>query len=97
MSWSGLLARQQAAVYAALGEDASWPGITGPVRVILRDEDALVGLGVEDRIFLRVRQSEVASPAKGQAIELGDGRRFVLTRTPLLDRRKSWRCEAKPA
>ena len=97
MGWSDRLTRQQAAVYAALGEDAQWEGLTDPVRVILRDEDAIIGIAVDDQTFLRVRQSEVADPAKGQVVELGDGRRFRLTAAPLLDRKRSWRCQMSPA
>ncbi len=96
MSWASLLARQQAAVYAALGEDAQWEGVADPVRVIQRDEDTLIGVAVDDRCFLRVRQSEVPAPAQGQLVELADGRRFTLTGTPMLDRKRQWRCEAVP-
>ena len=96
MSWASLQERQQAAVYRALGFDAQWDGITDPVRVILRDDDALIGVAVDDRSFIRVRESEVATPADGQELELEDGRRFRIVGTPLRDRKRNWRCEARP-
>jgi len=99
VSWADLQARQQAAVYAALGEDADWtrgenPAV--PVRVILRDEDRVVGLSVDNAVLLRVRESELADPAKHDTVELADGRSFELIARPLLDRKRNWVCEAKP-
>lgn len=96
MSLSALMDKQQEAVFRSLGLEASWEGITDPVRVILRDDDAILGVTVNDRTFIRVRQSEVANPQRGHRVDLTDGRSFSLTGTPLLDRKKNWRCEAKP-
>ncbi len=99
MSWVELQARQQAAVYAALGFDADWKQGESdpvPVRVILRDEDRVIGMTVDDAVQLRVRESELAVPADRDVVELADGRRFELIARPLLDRKRNWRCEAKP-
>ena len=101
MSWARLQARQQAAVFAALGHDAQWEGVGGTVRVLLRDEDALLGQTVVDAVQIRVRRSEVEAPRSGQLVTVaganGDERRFELIGTPLLDRKATWRCEAAPA
>jgi len=99
MGWADLQARQQAAVYAALGHDADW--VQGakapvPVRVIVRDEDRVVGMTVEDVVQLRVRESDFAAPAKRDTVELEDGRRYEVIGRPLLDQKRNWRCEAKP-
>ena len=99
MGGADLQARQQAAVYAALGHDADW--VQGakapvPVRVIVRDEDRVVGMTVADAVQLRVRQSELANPAKRDTVELADGRRFEVIARPLLDRKRNWVCEAQP-
>ena len=97
MGWPELQARQQAAVFAALGEDAHWNGDAEPVRVVLRDQDSLIGMTVVDAISLHVRQVDVDQPEEGDTIELAaDGRRFGVIGTPLLDRKRNWRCEAAP-
>ncbi|MEL7783757.1 hypothetical protein AAG607_12095 [Citromicrobium bathyomarinum] len=97
MSWAERQARQQTIVFAALGHSATWPGIAEPVRVILRDEDAVLGMTTVDQAHLRVRESEVPDPQAGQTIELDDGRRYELLGTPLLDRKRNWVCQVKPA
>lgn len=101
--------RLQAAVFARLGEPATWQGTADPVRVRRptdRDEDfrteygALVVPGAQ----LAVRQSEVAEPVDGQQVQLldddgaalADGL-FVVDGAPKLDRKKGvWICRVKP-
>ena len=68
MAFVDSLERQQEAVFARLGEDADWEGITDPVRVILRHSEEVIGLAVDDSVPNRVRRSEVASPAEGQEV-----------------------------
>lgn len=94
MGWSDRIARQQAAVFAALGDDAIWQGVDGTVRVILRDDDTIIGTAVTDRIMVKVRQSEVADPRDGDQVVTEDGRTFTINDTPLLDRKMVWTCGA---
>lgn len=97
MSWSERQERLQSAVFASLGLDATWSGIAEPVRVIVRDQDVIIGRAIEDQVNLRVRKSEVPSPAAGDAVEIiEDGRRFEIIGSPLLDRKLNWNCEAVP-
>lgn len=96
MGWSDLQTRQQAAVFAALGHDATWQGITGTVRVIIRDEDQIIGQTIADAVIVRVRKSEVALPGDEDTVELDDGRQYRLIASPLLDRKLVWQCEASP-
>ncbi len=88
-----LVARQQEAIFRALGEDASWPGVEGDVRVILRDkdDDSSFGQGriVIRRYFLRVRASDVGQPKKGDVLTIAEVS-YRLTDTPRLDRKEVW-------
>lgn len=97
MGWSERQDRLQNAVYASLGLDATWTGADEPVRVILRDQDSVMGMAVVDVVTVRVRQREVANPAQGDQVEITqDGRRFEIVGSPLLDRKRNWQCEAAP-
>lgn len=96
MGWSDLQTRQQAAVFAALGHDATWEGIDDPVRVVIRDEDRVLGQTIADAVIVRVRQAEVEAPADEDIVVLDDGRRYQLIAPPLLDRKLVWQCEAQP-
>lgn len=96
MGYAEVMARQQAAVYAKLGIDADWGSPSTPVRVILRDDDAIVGRAVADSVIIRVRKSEVPAPVAGDPVALEDGRTYAVFGEPLLDRKGSWRCEAQP-
>lgn len=97
MGWSEKQAQLQAAVFASLGLDATWNGSAEPVRVIVRDQDEVFGRTVVDSVTLRVRQSEVSTPATGDTVEIEDGRTFEVIGEPLLDRKLNWVCEAAPA
>lgn len=100
MSFPAALERQQAAIFARLGEDATWEGAAGPVRVIRRDEDRQFGGEIEivaEAHVFRVRRSEVDSPTAGQTVTLADsGESFTVMGTPKLDRRRVWHCEMDP-
>lgn len=103
MSFAESVARQQNAVFRALGEDAAWTGVADPVRVILREADEELRLGegsvmVTGRV-LRVRKSEVAAPAQGQSVQVLDaagapvsGALFTIGGAPRLDRKGVWHC-----
>lgn len=99
MSWVVRQQRAQAAVFATLGIGADWfaggnaPAV--PVRIILRDEDNVLGMTVADQIIIRVRQLDVADPMDNDIVQLEDERRYRLFGTQLLDRKKVWHCEAK--
>ena len=84
-------------VFARLGRDATWQGSAETVRVILRDGDASFGEVVTDNVIIRGRESEVAEPVSGSEVNLTDGRDSTVIGTPLLNRRREWVCEAKPA
>lgn len=97
MGWSERQERLQAAVYSSLGLDATWEGLAEPVRVILRDQDAVLGMAVVDQVTIRVRRAEVAAPMTGDTVEIvEDRRRFEIIGKPLLDRKMNWQCEAAP-
>ncbi len=98
MSFPDVVARQQAAVFRTLGQDATWPGIADPVRVIPRERDDPVGFGESFDIrrvrFLRVRKVEVAAPAADDVVTLAlDGRLLKVIAQPRLDRKGVWVCE----
>lgn len=100
MSFPEIRARQQAAVFRTLGQDAVWPGVAEPVRVIPRERDDPVGFGESFEVrrvrFLRVRKVEVAAPTEGQAVELvDDGRLMKLIAQPRLDAKGVWVCEVQ--
>lgn len=108
MSFPQALQRQQAAIFARLGEDATWEGVTGTVRVRRRESDEDVRMGFTDAVVtgrvIMVRKSEVSAPAEGQAVQvlddagapLVDGA-FVVTGEPMLNRRGVWRCQVRTA
>lgn len=104
MSFAGAADRLQAAVFARLGEDATWSGIFGTVRVRRReyDEESHLGEGGAEILtvrFIRVRESEVAAPAEGDEVQiLGDGGvpvaggLYRVSGEPEIDRKRVWRC-----
>jgi hypothetical protein len=100
--------RQQAAIFDRLGDDATWQGITGTVRVRLRESDEDLRLDYGELIarghLIKVRKSEVAAPAVGQAVQLLDDDggdvpdgAFVVSGEPKLDRRDVWSMPVSPA
>lgn len=104
MSFAERVARQQTAVFRALGEDATWEGLADPVRVRLieRDEEARFDAAeaVVTSRFLLVRRSEVSEPEEGQAVQLLDaagsavaGGLFRVIGEPRIDRKGVWTCE----
>lgn len=98
--------RQQAAIFERLGEDATWDGASGPVRVLRRITDQDVRLGtatiVQTGVIIRVRKLEVPAPADGQQVQildddgnpLADGL-YVLNGEPEIDRKSVWHCPAR--
>lgn len=93
--------RQQAAIFRTLGEDAAWTGVAVSVRIRVAERDDLDGWG-DSRVvvrtrFVRVRRSEVASPAPDQIITRARAGADLLKviGTPRLDRKGVWTCEVK--
>lgn len=101
MSFAGVVARQQAAIFRTLGEDAAWTGVADPVRVRFADRDDLNGWGdaqVVVRVrFVRVRKIEVAAPVAGNIVtrELDGASLLKVIGEPRLDRKGVWTCEVK--
>lgn len=100
MSFVERVDRQQAVVFRTFGEDATWSGVSDPVRIRRADRDEEDGWG-ESRVvvrtrFVRVRQSEVAQPAAEDIVTrtLG-GPLLKIIGTPRLDRKRVWTCEVK--
>lgn len=106
MGFAGAVALQQNAVFRALGEDANWDGVTGPVRVrrLAADQDVRLGMAtiVQTGVIIRVRKLEVPAPADGQQVQilgddgspLADGLYFI-NGEPELDRKSVWHCPAR--
>nr|WP_312161224.1 hypothetical protein [Brevundimonas diminuta] len=97
MSFPQVRENLQAAIFARLGEDAFYDDRPEPVRVRLAEGDETAGFGDGGRLILgamtmRVRRSEVSSPAEGQGFRLTNGRRFTIFADPLLDRNGVWLC-----
>jgi hypothetical protein len=83
------------ATYRAAGAD---PGV--PVRVILRRPDRVGEFGetriVTETLLIDVRVSDVATPADGDAFDIG-GETFVVQGEPIRDgERLVWTIEARP-
>lgn len=100
-------ARLQAAVFARLGEAATWTGVAGNVRVLRREADEELHLDrgtiIEDGGRIRVRQSEVAAPAVGNEVQILDvdgnpvaGALYTVSGEPQLDRKGVWTCTVGP-
>jgi hypothetical protein len=107
MSFLQALERQQAAIFARLGEDADWEGVDLPVRVLRREADEQVGFthgaALIDGHRLRVRKSEVDAPSEGQLVQILDDQgfsiedgKFRVVGEPKLDRRRVWTCIVEP-
>jgi len=107
MSFAQALERQQAAIFDRLGVDADWQDI-GVVRIRYREADENQHLDFGEVIVpgrtIKVRQSQVPTPAEGQTVQLLDasgdpvsGGAFVVDGEPTLDRRGVWTCPVKPA
>ena len=98
MSFIAARSRLVDAVFRRLGEDAAWAGVDLPVRIILREQSDDVQLG-DTRLmgtarFIRVRRSEVLSPAEGAIVEpMESGGKYRVIGEPMLDRRAVWLCE----
>lgn len=98
MGFAGARERQQAAIFARLGEDAIFDGGAEPVRVRHLDEDEVAGFGdgsnlIVPRESVRVRRIDVAAPSIGKIFELIEsGRRFRITSDPIRNRNDVWVC-----
>lgn len=108
MSFSESVARSQAAIFRALGEDATWTGVAGPVRIRRREEDEEIRLDQGELVAtgrrIRVRKSEVPDPAEGNQVQILDaagnpvaGALFTVAGAPELDRTAVWTCKVVPA
>ena len=108
MSQTDRAARIQDAVFAAFGEDATWQGVSDPVRVrrFEADERGDLGFGGSAIVtgrMIRVRASDVAEPAKGEEVQILDkygepiaGALYVVTGDPTMDRNRVWSCPVEP-
>lgn len=108
MPFSDALVRLEAAVFDRLGEDASWSGITGTVRVRRREADEEIGFGhgfaIVDGARIKVRKSEVPAPIEGDQVQVLDSNGtpledggFIVAGEPRLDRKGVWTCPVKAA
>lgn len=106
MSFSDALARLEAAVFDRLGEDADWESV-GVVRVRRREADEEVGFTHGSALVtghrIKVRRSQVESPAEGQTVQILDDSGdpvadalFTVTGEPRLDRKGVWTCIVEP-
>lgn len=101
------LTRQQAAIFRVLGEDAQWEGVASTVRVIRREADQVIHADYSELVgtgrTLKVRKSDVPSPAVGNQVQVLDAdgdpvadALFEVNGEPQLDRRGVWTCPAIP-
>jgi hypothetical protein len=98
-------ARLLASVYASYGEDAAWTPGDGPAPVRIKREESEEDVQLRqarirvDAVVLRVRRTEVSSPANGDQVDIVDtAERFRIIATPKLDRfGLEWICEAARA
>lgn len=97
MSFAEPRGRLVDAIFARFGEDSTWTGISGPVRVVPREEDGEAQLGQASQIvklkFLRVRKAEVPGPVRGDIAALASGISYKVIADPELDRRGIWHCQ----
>lgn len=108
MAFPQAQARLQDAVFSRLGENATWAGITGTVRIIRRQADERFALErgnlIEAGAMLRVRKVDVEAPAIGHAVQVLDDdgdpladASFTISGEPELDRKGVWHCPIVPA
>jgi len=100
MSFAEVVDRQQDAVFRRLGEDATWSGVSGSVRIRCAERDDLDGWGDGQRVvrtrFVRVRRSQVPTPGIGDTItRAADGVVLEVLAKPRLTRTRIWTCEVK--
>lgn len=100
MSFAGARARMNDAIFARMGEDATWTGLADPVRVIPREQDEDVqfsrALVLQRVSFLRVRKSDVAAPAIGDEIGIASlSVTYRVVAEPVLQRHLVWICEVE--
>jgi hypothetical protein len=98
------LTRQQAAIFRVLGEDATWSGAPGTVRVNRREADESVRTDYSELVgpgrTIKVRKSEVPAPSIGNEVQIldadgnpvADDGLFEVSGEPMLDRRGVWTC-----
>jgi len=101
MSFQDAIARMESAVFDRLGEDATWSGVDGTVRVRRReaDEDLRYDTGaiVETGRTIRVRKIDVPAPAEDDTVEILDDdgnviESIVISGVPEIDRTDVWTC-----
>lgn len=106
MSFADQQARLQQAVFDRLGADATWSGVDGTVRVRRREADEELrydnGAIVETGRTIRVRKSDVPSPAQGDTVDILDAdgnvvESAVISGEPRLDRTGVWTCSYRLA
>ncbi len=101
MSFAPIRTRLVDAVFARLGEAATWTGVDGPVQVRPTEREEAADFGQSRDVVLinliRVRRSEVPAAAIGQAVTLADdGRVFTVMAEPILTRNAVWICQVAP-
>lgn len=92
--------RANAATFNVLGQAASWGAASIACSIIVHDADVTEPIGtighvVARGIVLRVQQSDVAAPAKGDQVSTALGDRYQVIAAPQLTRSGIWICEAK--
>ena len=93
--------RMNTAVFGRLGVAASWGAASGQsCSVIVHDADqiaplATMGHGVVNGVVLRVQETEIASPSKGNIVYLASGDQYQVIAAPQLNRAGIWICEVK--
>lgn len=107
MTFPRAVARLEQAVFDRLGESAEWQDV-GTVRVRRKeaDEDLRLDNGqlVATGRIIKVRKSEVPTPAEGQTVQLLDedgaavaGELYVVSGEPTLDTKGVWTCQVQLA
>lgn len=96
------LAGLGAAIDQHLGEDATWTGIAGTVRVHDEAADDTVRYGGNDVIVstrvIRVRRTWVPAPKDGdELVLLGTAETLRVTGDPILDEEGFWACTVAEA
>ena len=102
MAWKDDAAAALDASYEVFGEPALWPFTAATAVTVIRDAgetDVVVGgpRVTADTMVLLVRRAEVASPARGQLVKVGEVTyRIVAEPQAHDDLQLEWACEAAP-
>ncbi|ADK99391.1 head-tail joining protein [Brevundimonas subvibrioides] len=97
MSFPEARARQQAAVFARLGEPGHWNSATDPVQVRLVEADDMASLGelqlIVPTMAIRVRKADRPDVQVDDTCWIvAIDRTFRVTSDPMLDRNGVWVC-----